>query len=253
MKNQNQIENFSQKLQSLENEYLSENEIKLIRWAENIATSIMEPDDVHGIGHVKRVVKNCYVIANKISKNVATIKSFLKKQSKYRYSTKIDYFILIFSAWLHDIGRFAEKFAQKFHSEIDKSLLNENHANISVKLLKIIIKQQNISINQSIHDKLQKIYDCINSHSFSANKPPNSLEAQILSDADKLDALGAIGIYRASCFQHDNKTNIKGLINHFYKKLLILNSQIYTNYAKKIAKKRISFMKKFLKNLSTEI
>jgi uncharacterized protein len=111
--------------------------------------------------------------------------------------------------------------------------------------------------------------------SFSKNvgsKRKLTIEGKIVQDADRLEALGAIGIARA--FAYGGKKNrqiynpaikpkkfkctdeYRGsegtTINHFYEKLLKIKSQLNTKTAKKIALKREQFMKTFLKQFYDE-
>ncbi|MDE1462067.1 HD domain-containing protein [Spartinivicinus poritis] len=116
---------------------------------------------------------------------------------------------------------------------------------------------------------LEPIHHAIVAHSFSANITPRTLEAKIVQDADRLDALGAIGIAR--CMQVSAKlerelysTNDpfcqlrlpddgKYTVDHFYKKLLLIADSVNTESAKLEAKKRTQFMLNFLKQLNLEI
>lgn len=114
-----------------------------------------------------------------------------------------------------------------------------------------------------------EISHAIIAHSFSANVVPETLEAQIVQDADRLDALGAIGIAR--CLQVSNELNV-GLYNredpfchvreaddvcytvdHFYVKLLKLASAMNTESAKIEADKRTQFMETYLRQLEDEL
>ncbi|MCO5259001.1 MAG: HD domain-containing protein [Crocinitomicaceae bacterium] len=99
-----------------------------------------------------------------------------------------------------------------------------------------------------------------------------SLEAKIVQDADRLDALGAIGIARTFAYGgskgspiydptihyqlHDSFDKYKNAkstsINHFYEKLLLLGDKMHTNSAKLIAKERTNFMKEFLSHFYEE-
>ncbi|MCP4760917.1 MAG: HD domain-containing protein [archaeon] len=196
---------------------LTTENITLIKEAEIYARKIMSNDDLHGIGHIERVIIN--------SKKIALIEGG-------------NPFIIFFSAWLHDIGR------------IKKLKLDKNHGEISAELVQNFIVDKNLNISPY---EQEKIIGCIESHSFSSGKKQEFLEAKILSDADKLDALGGIGIYRASSYQNINGTGIKGLIKHFNVKLLKLSEKMQTQTGKKLALNRQDFMYTFIQRLNSEI
>ncbi|EOT39181.1 HD domain-containing protein [Enterococcus columbae] len=115
----------------------------------------------------------------------------------------------------------------------------------------------------------QKIFNIIEEVSFKGGhnpKQPSSLESKIVQDADRLDALGAIGIARTMCYSgskgrliHDpDKQPRENLslaeyrngedtaIMHFYEKLLKLKDLMHTDYAKKLAEQRHQFMCDYL-------
>ena len=116
---------------------------------------------------------------------------------------------------------------------------------------------------------LPAIHHAIVAHSFSANVAPQSVEAKIVQDADRLDALGAIGIARClqvssslgvSLYNVDDPFCINRQVNdrlfaidHFYTKLFKLADTMHTQSAKIEASKRIEYMKSFLAQLNTEI
>lgn len=116
---------------------------------------------------------------------------------------------------------------------------------------------------------LQAIGHAIVAHSFSANVKPQSLEAKIVQDADRLDALGAIGISR--CLQVSTSLAVplyhtedpfcknrvandrRYAVDHFYVKLLKLADSMNTKSAKIEADKRTAFMTSYLTQLRDEI
>lgn len=121
----------------------------------------------------------------------------------------------------------------------------------------------------------EKILDIILHMSYSKNisrKQNLSLEGKIVQDADRLDALGAIGIARAFAYGGwkereiynpdiepriitsltDYKSSKSTTINHFYEKILQLRSQMNTKTAKRLARSREKFINTFLKEFYAE-
>jgi uncharacterized protein len=139
--------------------------------------------------------------------------------------------ILLSAALLHDIGRGAE-----------------DHAMESTKVAKDILRDLGYQ-----EEAIQKISETISSHSFSAKRAPDSLEAKILSDADKLDAIGALGVYRAAMYSTENKISLSNYIRHFTEKLLNLKDMMFTEEARSIAKPRHDFLNKFLEEIENEL
>jgi uncharacterized protein len=142
-----------------------------------------------------------------------------------------DQSILIPAALLHDFSR-----------------EEHNHAEAGAEKAKSILRRYNYSENQ-----IEKISQVISTHSFSAKKTPKTLDAKILSDADKLDALGAIGIYRTATYSGEHERSIEEFIRHFHEKLLKLIDLLFTDEAKKMAVKRTKYMKKYLTQLEEEL
>lgn len=101
--------------------------------------------------------------------------------------------------------------------------------------------------------KVSEIFNVIKTHRFRTRQKPLSLEAKILSDADKLDAMGAIGVYRTSAFGGETSRSFQRTIAHFDEKLFKLKDRMYTATAKKLAKKRHEFMLVYLKQIEKEI
>jgi uncharacterized protein len=139
--------------------------------------------------------------------------------------------ILLPAALLHDLARG-----------------EENHANISAEKAKSILGR----FCQS-EETIERVATAISTHSFSGNKVPKTLEAKILSDADKLDALGAIGIYRTAVYSGEYARSVDDFINHFNEKLLKLERLIFTNEAKRIARQRTQYMSDFLAHIEKEL
>jgi uncharacterized protein len=116
--------------------------------------------------------------------------------------------------------------------------------------------------NNIDEDIINSICSDIKNISFSkrVNSSVLSIEAKIVQDADRLDAIGAIGIARTFAFGgahnraiYDIENKENSTIQHFYDKLLILEDLINTKYAKKLAKERTEFLKTFLNQFYKEL
>jgi uncharacterized protein len=134
----------------------------------------------------------------------------------------------------------------------------------SAKKSKQILKKYDFS-----NEEIIIISNAIRDHSFSQNKVPATLEGKILQDADRLDAIGAIGIARVFAtggslkrpfyntddpFCKTRKPDDKTwTVDHFYEKLLNLESLMNTKSGKMEAKKRTKILKNYLKQLKQEI
>ena len=176
-----------------------------------------ENDDLHGFKHVERVLNLCIQIGTALNANLLIIK---------------------IAALLHDVGRIYEKKNDA-----------KNHAEISAEMAKEFFQKTNFNIPI---DNIENVIHSIRAHSFSNNIKPKTLEAKILSDADKLDALGAIGLYRTISFTLRNDGGIEQIINHLENKILKLNEMIYLDYSKQIAEKRHKIILDFYKQIKKE-
>lgn len=191
----------------------------------------------------------------------ATGHDWFHVQRVYKTATKIaekeergDRFLIQATALLHDIGDWKVNTSDKSEEQIlDKALEELDITGQEADAIKDIILNMSFSKNVSGKKKL-------------------SLEGKIVQDADRLEALGAIGIARA--FAYGGKANreiynpdvkpksfktleeyrtTKGhTINHFYEKLFKIKNQLNTKTAKAIATKREKFMKNFLKEFYAE-
>ena len=91
-----------------------------------------------------------------------------------------------------------------------------------------------------------RICEAINAVSFSQNrgKRPETVEGQIIQDADRLDAIGAVGIARTFAYGGKHGRTPEGSISHFHEKLLLLRDLMNTQKAKEMAEERHAFMEK---------
>lgn len=181
-------------------------------------------DDSHGLSHFKRVAENCLL------------------------DDESDHNITIPAALLHDC----------YHIE-KSSPLRRFASKISAATALIILND--IGYDCKYFDA---IYHCIEAHSFSANIKPQSKEAQVVQDADRLDALGYIGIFR--CFYTGGRmnrlvahpTDPKAInrelndnlysLDHFYVKLFNLAENISTPAFAILANVRTKIMQEFIAN-----
>lgn len=104
-------------------------------------------------------------------------------------------------------------------------------------------------------EAIEDIIEIINSVSFTKNKgtKPKTLEASIVQDADRLDAIGAIGVARTFMYSGKNGRGIEDSLSHFDEKLLLLKDMMNTDEAKRLAEERDSFMKEFLSEINDEL
>ena len=179
----------------------------------------MGDDDIHGFSHMKRVLNSCLYIGKELNANLL---------------------ILEISALLHDIGR--------KHENID--IKGKNHAELSAGIALNFLKSKDFQLSQ---EEIENIIHCIRSHSFSNNHLPNTLEAKILSDADKLDALGAIGLFRTIGFAIKKGAGLEKVIDHLERKIMKLKEQMNLLISKKIAEERHQIILDFYNNIRNEM
>lgn len=182
------------------------------------ASKNSEKDDIHGFPHVERVSKLCLELGKKMGANL---------------------FILEIATLLHDIGR--------IHKDEENN--KKNHADISAGMALNFLRSKEFNIPQN---DIENIIHCIKSHSFSNNVVPKTLEAKILSDADKIDALGAIGLYRTIGFTVKNQGGLEQVIEHLEEKILGLKDQLYLDVSKQMAVERHQVILDFYNKLSKE-
>ncbi|WFN34954.1 HD domain-containing protein [Methanogenium sp. S4BF] len=101
-------------------------------------------------------------------------------------------------------------------------------------------------------ERIAKIVHAIHTHRFSTGPEPETLEARILSDADKLDAMGAVGIARTFMQAGEHGGGIGDAVSHIHEKLLKLRRLMYTDAAVEIAKRRHALLERFIDSLEDE-
>ncbi len=160
---------------------------------------------------------------------------------------KADEEIVMLAALLHDVDDIKLSPDTHENKENARRFLNDN------------------SIDENTIDLICRIIGEI-SYKGNESYSPSTIEAKIVQDADRLDALGAIGIARAFAFggsrnrtmhnpqepprlnmsEQEYRNHISTTVNHFYEKLFNLTDLMNTKAAKEIALKREEYMKNFL-------
>lgn len=192
-------------------------------------------DLAHGWDHVRRVYQMACYIAEK---------------------EQADLFIVGAAALMHDLGQ-----------TIPHHERQEHHAEISVEQAKEILDQHGVAKDQE-----EAISHAILAHSFSYGQQADTLEARVVRDADRLDALGALGILRWAIVGTQRSTPEMAthhpddplgdwhslddrlyMLDHFRIKLLKLGATMGTETGKQIATERTAFMKAYLEEFKHEI
>ena len=197
-----------------------------------VAVQMRSADSGHGIDHVRRVVENAKRIG---------------------HAEQADSHIYLPAAWLHDCVVVAKSSPQRKLA----SALAAKHAE---QFLAEIAYPENL---------IGPISHCILSHSFSANIPCESLEAKVVQDSDRLEAVGAIGLARCLMtggamgqrLYHPTEpfpavrlpVDTEQSVDHFFAKLLGLQKTMQTLSGREEARRRSEFLVLFLTQLADEI
>lgn len=191
----------------------------------------METDPAHDLAHLDRVWVNAQAIADDAA----------------------DRSVLLAASYLHDLVNLPK-------DDPDRHLASRRSATESEPVL------VGLGFNEQL---VRAIQHAIEAHSFSANITPETDEARILRDADRLDALGAIGVARnfsvsgalgrtlydpADPFAENRPLDdLHFSIDHWKVKLLSLPDDMLTETGKQIASLRIRRMIRFLEEFAEEI
>ncbi|WP_363053835.1 MULTISPECIES: HD domain-containing protein [unclassified Methanoregula] len=193
---------------------MAQNQKNTIEIMRRYVEETMDRPGSHGIDHVLRVVHLCEMIGKE---------------------EHADLDVLIPAALFHDIARSVEE-----KEGIPHEIAGADHAERYLR-----------SIGYD-EDRIPAISHAIRSHRFSTGCEPETPEAKILSDADKLDAMGAVGIARTFIRAGEHRGEIRDGVDHIHTKLLHLGGLMYTGTAGKIACDRHAFLSLFLETLDRE-
>jgi uncharacterized protein len=202
--------------------------------ADFVKATLFDAEGGHDWFHIERVWNNAKLIAQ---------------------DENVDLFIVELGALLHDIAD------SKFH---------QGNESIGPKKAREFL--ENLQIDEKIIDHIEKIIENISFKGGNFNQQFHSKELKVIQDADRLDAIGAIGIARAfnyggfknrALYHPDVRPNLyqskeeyknsnAPTINHFYEKLLLLTDKMNTETGKKIAAKRHQFMEIYLQQFFDE-
>lgn len=193
----------------------------------------MAPDPAHDLAHLDRVWMNAQIIA--------------------RGETGVDMCVLVAASYLHDLINLPK-------DSPDRSQASRQSAEAAGPIL----AQLGLTA-----DQIDMARHAIVAHSYSAGIHPETTEARIVRDADRLDALGAIGIARTfvvagaldlSLYEPSDPfarnrvlDDHRYALDHWQVKLLNLANDMITDTGREMARKRVQVMLRFLDDLSAEI
>lgn len=210
------------------------NDILIHNTIEFVKQQLQNAEGGHDWFHIERVYKNSLLIAKE---------------------ENCDLLVVQFGALLHDIA--------------DSKFYNGDE-NVGPKTARTFLENQKVEENIILN-----VIDIIENISFKGgnfNKKFTSIELEIVQDADRLDAIGAIGIARTFNYggfknraiydpnvppnltmtKEEYKNSESPTLNHFYEKLLLLKDKMNTQTGKKLAEKRHEFMQLFLEEFYAE-
>lgn len=187
----------------------------------------------HDWHHVERVVANAEALAATTDRDV-------------------DEDVLLAAAWLHDVGRKREA-----SGEI------ADHAEWGAAEARRLLREQGTSA-----EAVDAVAHCVRAHRFSNDVEPRTVEAELLADADNLDAIGAVGLARtfAHAGEHgrslhdpelppeaDDSDGGETSVNHVHKKLLRIRDRVYTDAGRAVADDRHAFVETFVERFEREV
>lgn len=206
----------------------------IVETSEFVKQKLQNAEGGHDWFHIERVLKNAREIAA---------------------GEEVDLFIVELGALLHDIADY------KFH---------DGDEAVGPRIARNFLEEKKLPEELIVH-----VENIINSVSFKGGNEQqsfNSPELMVVQDADRLDAIGAIGIARTFNYggfknrplfdpeikpnlnmsKEEYKNSVAPTINHFYEKLLLLKDRMNTATGKRLAAERHSFMELFLQQFYKE-
>lgn len=210
-----------------------------------------------GIHKIKEEVKKLYA-ATSPSHDWSHVERVLRLCVRIGKNEGANLKILKLAALLHDVGR---KKQDASDGEID-------HASLGANMAQELLEKRNYS-----EQTIQRVKHCIEAHRFRSDVMPESKEAKILFDADKLDAIGAVGLARGFAFVGEigaklydkeilyNKkiqdtaayTKKDTAYREFLVKLSKLRDVMLTETGNELAEGRYQFMRTFFERMKKEI
>jgi uncharacterized protein len=201
-------------------------------FARFLADQLIAGDAAHDAAHIRRVVSNARAIAAAEGADLA---------------------VVLPAAWLHDCVSVPKDSPQRARA-----------SRLAAETAVAFLQQHGYPARY--HDE---IAHAITAHSFSARITPRTLAAQVVQDADRLDALGAIGIARTMvvggalgrqlydpadpfCAARPPDDG-RYTLDHFYRKLFTLAATMQTAAGRREAERRTTYMRAYLQQLRWEI
>lgn len=196
------------------------------------AQALVDAPPAHDLAHVRRVVHNVELLCAQ---------------------TEADAAIAVPAAVLHELVNLP-----KNHPDSHRS------GDLCAEAARALLRQLNWP-----EERAEAVARCIAEHAWSKGAAPTSLEAAVLQDADRLDAIGAIGVARcmAVCGElnrplyspedplaHQRELDDRRFgLDHFFKKLLRIDERLNTDAARALAAPRLQFLRQFVDQLASEL
>ncbi len=187
------------------------------------AAQLYQNDSAHDFDHVLRVLANAQHIGTAENANMDILRT---------------------AVLLHDIAR------------ADQYRTGKDHAAEGARRAREMLQDAG-----QPEEFVEAVCHAIAAHRFRVNNPPQTLEAKILYDADKLDSIGAVGIARAFAFGgfknrplwREDDSGEHSTLQEFRMKLVKVKDTLFTQTARQMAQKRHNYMVGFFEQMAAEV